>query len=87
MLYVWSALWMTFFFGQRGAIAIVASVGVAHAAALLALPAVSSYPGRWVDVMVCVCVVAGLVLTLVNRNELLLAQLDARRDGRSIAVV
>jgi diguanylate cyclase (GGDEF)-like protein len=82
VLYVWPVLWMTFFFGRRGATAIVACVGVGHAAVLLELPAASSYPGRWVDVMVCVCLVAGVVLTLVNRNELLLAQLqsEARTD-------
>ena len=82
VLYLWPVLWMTFFFGRRGAVAIVACVGVAHAFALLSLPSSSSYPGRWVDVMVCVSVVAGVVLALVHRNELLLSQLEgeARTD-------
>jgi diguanylate cyclase (GGDEF)-like protein len=83
VLYMWPVLWTTFFFGRRGAIAIVAWVGVAHAVTLLALPAASSYPGRWVDVMVSVSVVAVVILTLVRRNDLLLTQLadDARTDA------
>lgn len=83
ILYVWPVLWMTFFFGRRGAISIVACVGVAHALTLLSLPAASSYPGRWVDVMVSVSVVAVVVLTLVRRNDLLLTRLadEARTDA------
>jgi diguanylate cyclase (GGDEF)-like protein len=83
VLYIWPVLWSTFFFGRRGAIAIVACVGVAHAIALLVLPAASSYPGRWVDVMVCVSIVAVVILTLVHRNDLLLARLaeEARTDA------
>ncbi len=83
VLYMWPVLWTTFFFGRRGAIAIVAWVGVAHAVTLLALPAASSYPGRWVDVMVSVTVVAIVIMTLVHRNDLLLTQLadDARTDA------
>jgi diguanylate cyclase (GGDEF)-like protein len=82
VLYIWPVLWITFFFGRRGAIAIVACIGVAHAITLLVLPAASSYPGRWVDVMVCVSVVAVVILTLVRRNDLLLQQLaeEARTD-------
>jgi len=83
VLYMWPVLWTTFFFGRRGAISIVAFIGVAHAITLLVLPAASSYPGRWVDVMVSVSVVAVVVLTLVRRNDLLLTQLaeDARTDA------
>jgi diguanylate cyclase (GGDEF)-like protein len=82
VLYLWPVLWTTFFFGRRGAIAIVACVGVAHAITLLLLPAASSYPGRWLDVMVSASVVAAVMLTLVRRNDLLLAQLagEARTD-------
>jgi diguanylate cyclase (GGDEF)-like protein len=82
ILYVWPVLWTTFFFGRRGAISIVACIGVAHAITLLLLPAASSYPGRWVDVMVSVSVVAVVVLTLVHRNDMLLTQLaeEARTD-------
>jgi diguanylate cyclase (GGDEF)-like protein len=83
VLYMWPVLWTTFFFGRRGAVSIVALVGVAHATTLLLLPAASSYPGRWVDVMVSVSVVAGVVLTLVRHNDLLLERLteEARTDA------
>jgi diguanylate cyclase (GGDEF)-like protein len=83
VLYLWPVLWTAFFFGRRGAVTIVASVGVAHAVTLVALPPASSFAGRWVDVMVSVTVVAAVVLTLVHRNELLLAELadEARTDA------
>jgi diguanylate cyclase (GGDEF)-like protein len=82
VLYMWPVLWTTFFFGRRGAISIVAFIGVAHGVTLLLLPAASSYPGRWVDVMVSVSVVAVVILTLVHRNDLLLIRLadEARMD-------
>jgi diguanylate cyclase (GGDEF)-like protein len=82
VLYIWPVLWTTFFFGRRGAVSIVACVGVAHAITLLLLPGASSYPGRWVDVMVSVSVVSVVVLTLVHRNDLLLTALaeEARTD-------
>ncbi|HEX7610579.1 MAG TPA: GGDEF domain-containing protein [Solirubrobacteraceae bacterium] len=83
VLYIWPVLWMTFFCGRRGAIAAVACVGVAHAVALVAMPAASSFPGRWVDVMVSVTVVAVVIQTLVRRNDMLLTQLldEARTDA------
>ena len=83
VLYIWPVLWTTFFFGRRGAISIVACIGVAHAVTLLLLPAASSYPGRWVDVMASVSVVSVVILTLVNRNDQLLTQLtdEARTDA------
>jgi diguanylate cyclase (GGDEF)-like protein len=83
VLYMWPVLWTTFFFGRRGAVSIVAWIGIAHATTLLLLPASSSYPGRWVDVMVSVSVVAVVILTLVHRNDLLLDRLaeEARTDS------
>ena len=83
VLYALPVLWMSFFFGRRGAAAIVACVAVAQTIALLALPAASSYPGRWIDVMVVVSVVALVVRALQERNESLLAQLagEARTDA------
>ncbi len=83
VLYVWPVLWMTFFFGRRGAIASLACIGVAHAAVLLEVPAVSSFPGRWIDVMVSAGVVAVVVLTLVRRNDAMLVSLqnEARTDA------
>lgn len=82
VLYALPVFWTTFFFGRRGAVAIIACVAVAHAIALFALPAVDAYPGRWVDVMVSVSGVAFVVVVLERRNELLLARLagEARTD-------
>jgi diguanylate cyclase (GGDEF)-like protein len=83
VLYMWPVLWSTFFFGRRGAITIVLCIGVAHAITLLSLPDASSYPGRWVDVMVSVSVVAVVVLRLVRHNDELLDRLvdEARTDA------
>jgi diguanylate cyclase (GGDEF)-like protein len=83
VLYMWPVLWSTFFFGRRGAIMIIACVGVAHAITLLVLPEASSYAGRWVDVMVSVSVVSAVVLALAGRNDVLLSQLndEARTDA------
>jgi hypothetical protein len=39
---MWPVLWMTFFFGRRGAFAVVTCIGIAHAMTLLALPESSS---------------------------------------------
>jgi hypothetical protein len=82
VLYAMPVLWTALFFGRRGAIAIVACVGVGHLLALLSLAAASSYPGRWVDVMVSVCAVSLVVLVLQRRNTLLLTGLrgEARTD-------
>lgn len=82
ILYVWPVLWMSFFYGRRGAAVIVATVGVADAIALSTLAAHDSYPGRWVDVMISVSVVAGVVVVLLERNRRLLARLaeEARVD-------
>jgi diguanylate cyclase (GGDEF)-like protein len=83
ILYVWPVLWMTFFFGRRGALAIVVCVGVTHAIVLSSLPSSSGYPGRWLDVMVTTCVLVAVVLTLVGRNQRLVRQLgaEARTDA------
>jgi diguanylate cyclase (GGDEF)-like protein len=83
ILYTLPVLWTTLFFGRRGAATIVICVALAHAGALLALPGASSYPGRWIDVMVAVCVVSLVVLTLKERNESLLGRLadEARTDA------
>ena len=82
LLYALPVVWTTFFFGRRGAAAILTCVAVGHAIALLAMPAVDSYPGRWIDVMVSVCGVALVVQVLEHRNELLLERLaeEARTD-------
>jgi diguanylate cyclase (GGDEF)-like protein len=82
VLYALPVFWTTFFFGRRGAVAILACVGLGHAITLLALPASDAYPGRWLDVMVAMCGVAIVVLVLERRNEVLLERLayEARTD-------
>ncbi len=45
VLYMWPVLWSTFFFGRRGAIAVLACIGVAHAVVLLELPRRAAFPG------------------------------------------
>ena len=83
ILYVWPVLWTTFFFGPRGGVAIVLFVGVAHAATLLVLPAASSYPGRWLDVMASASVLVAVTTMLARRNQELLTRLgnEARTDA------
>jgi diguanylate cyclase (GGDEF)-like protein len=82
VLYAMPVLWTTVYFGRRGAASILACVGVSHAVTLLALPPSSSYPGRWVDVMVAVSAIALVVLVLERRNEVLVTRLsgEARTD-------
>lgn len=82
LLYALPVFWTTFFFGRRGAAAILACVAIGHAVTLLAMPAADSYPGRWIDVMVSLCGVALVVLVLESRNEMLVARLasEARTD-------
>jgi diguanylate cyclase (GGDEF)-like protein len=81
-LYVWPVLWTSFFFGRRGAVAILACVGLAHGVLLLSLPANSSYFGRWIDVMISASVVAVVVELLARSNHELLMRLagEARTD-------
>jgi len=82
VLYMWPVLWMSFFFGRRGAITIVACVAVAHGAALVALPPADGFADRWIDVMGSVSIVAAVVQTLAHRNDRLLDELaaEARTD-------
>lgn len=82
-LYALPVLWTTVFYGRRGAISIVACVAVAHLIALLELPPASSYPGRWVDVMVSVTAIAAVALVLELRGQRLFEQIvaEARTDA------
>jgi len=82
VLYLWPVLWTSFFFGRRGAVAIVTCIGVAHAIVLLALPGANGYPGRWVEVMITASAVAVVVVMLAGRSERLLRELagEARLD-------
>ncbi len=82
VLYMWPVLWTAFFFGRRGAVAIVACIGVAHGLAVLSLPADSRFLARWIEVMFSVSIVAAVVQVLVANNDKLLARLvgEARTD-------
>lgn len=82
VLYIGPVVWTAFFFGRRGAITIVACIGVAHAAALAALPTADGYADRWVDVVVSVSVVAVVVQALARENSALLGRIaaEARTD-------
>ena len=81
-LYVWPVLWTTFFFGRRGAFAILAIVGVAHGLTVLSLPHANSFFGRWLDTMVALSVVAVVIRALTRRIDELISQLhgQARTD-------
>jgi diguanylate cyclase (GGDEF)-like protein len=82
VLYMWPAVWTAFFFGTRGTAFIVAWIGLAHGAALLALPDVQANADRWFDVVLAVLVVAVVVRTLAARNDRLVERLldEARVD-------
>jgi diguanylate cyclase (GGDEF)-like protein len=81
-LYIWPVLWETYWFGRRGAAAIVAWVAVVHALALLYLPPADGYLDRWLDVVISVGLVAVVLELLATRNRRLVAQLvaEARLD-------
>ncbi len=83
VLYVWPVVWSSFFFGRRGAIGIVATIAIAHAVVLAALPPTRGYAGRWFEVMVPACTVALVIVRLADRNERLLRRLaeEARVDS------
>lgn len=83
VLYTWPVLWMAYFFGDRGTIFIVAWTGVVHGIALLLVPNGAGNVDRWVDVMVSVVVVGGVVRFLAARNDRLMTELaaEARADA------
>ncbi len=84
VIYALPVVWTSFFFRWRGTVAIVAWVGVCHALALLALPAVSAYPGRWFDVMVSVIAIALVVRILDDRIRA--SHDQAREEARAAAL-
>jgi diguanylate cyclase (GGDEF)-like protein len=77
ILYSWPVLWVAYFYGTRETVAIVVSIGIAHATALLAMPAGAGNVDRWVDVMASVTIAAIVVRALATRNERLVGQLTA----------
>jgi diguanylate cyclase (GGDEF)-like protein len=82
VLYMWPVLWTAYFYGRRGAIAIVAWIGLVHGVSLLAMPAGQGNADRWVDVVVSVIVVAAVTCYLSERNQRLVNELvaEARVD-------
>ena len=82
VLYMWPAVWMAFFFGTWGTALIIGWIGAVHGAVLLSLPAEQSTMDRWIDVVVAVLVVAGVVRVLAARNDRLVDRLvdEARVD-------
>jgi diguanylate cyclase (GGDEF)-like protein len=82
-LYAWPVLWESYFFGRRGMIMIVLWVGIVDAAALTMVPAGTGYVDRWLDVVVSMTVVGGVIDLLSARNERLVEGLagEARVDG------
>ncbi len=82
-LFAWPVLWQSYFFGRRGTIMIIACVGIVDAAALSQVPQGTGYVDRWLDVMVAMTVVGGVINLLSARNERLVERLagEARVDG------
>jgi diguanylate cyclase (GGDEF)-like protein len=77
ILYSWPVLWVAYFYGTRETGAVVVSIGVAHAVALLSMPAGAGNLDRWVDVMASVTIAAIVVRALATRNARLVGQLTA----------
>jgi diguanylate cyclase (GGDEF)-like protein len=82
VLYMWPVLWVAHFLGRTGTVFIVVWVGVVHGVALVSLPSDSASLDRWLEVMVSVVVVAGVVHALSERSDELLVRLaaEARND-------
>jgi diguanylate cyclase (GGDEF)-like protein len=82
ILYSWPVLWEAYFFGRRGTILVIASVGVAHGLALISMPDDAGNLDRWIDVMASVTVIGTVVEILASRNRALLGRIsdEARVD-------
>jgi diguanylate cyclase (GGDEF)-like protein len=82
VLYMWPVLWMAHFYGNRGTVFIVLWTGLVHGLAVLSMPGEQGNPDRWIDVMVSVVVVAGVVRGLSARSDRLVERLvsEARID-------
>jgi diguanylate cyclase (GGDEF)-like protein len=74
LLYIWPVLWMAYFFGRVETAVIVAWIAVAEGVALVASDGVFD---RWLDVVVSIGIVAGVVQALTERNRRLLDRLAA----------
>jgi diguanylate cyclase (GGDEF)-like protein len=73
VLYTWPVLWEAYFFGRRGAVLIVLSIGVVQGLSLLAIP--DGDLDRWLDVFFSAAAVGAVVEVLAMRNRGLLARL------------
>jgi diguanylate cyclase (GGDEF)-like protein len=73
VLYMAPVLWEAYFFGRRGAILIVVSIGLVQGLSLEAIP--GGDLDRWLDVFVSAAAVAGVVEFLAMRNRALVARL------------
>ena len=82
VLYAWPVLWCSYFFGLRGAILIIAWVGIVHGISVLTLEGGAQTVDRWLDVVVSMSIVAAVVQFLSTRNRELLGELvkEARTD-------
>jgi len=82
ILYSWPVLWEAYFFGRRGTILIIVSVGIAHGLALVAMPDGAGNLDRWIDVMASVVVIGTVVEILASRNRMLVERItgEARVD-------
>jgi diguanylate cyclase (GGDEF)-like protein len=82
VLYMWPVLWMAHFYGRRGTIFIVLWTGLVHGIAVLSMPGAQGNADRWIDVMVSVVVVGGVVRALSARSDRLVERLvsEARVD-------
>jgi diguanylate cyclase (GGDEF)-like protein len=74
LLYIWPALWVAYFLGRTETVLIVAWIGLAQGVALAASDGVFD---RWLDVVVSVGIVAGVVQALTERNRRLVGRLQA----------
>lgn len=82
ILYSWPTLWVAYFYGTRATALTVAGIAVAHALALVSMPAGVGSIDRWLDVVVSATIIAAVVRVLVTRREHLVQQLtaEARKD-------
>ena len=83
VLYIWPVLWTAYFFGWRGAIGIIAWIGLVHGLAVFTQPGVSLAIDRWLDVVLSSAIAAVLVAWLSERNAELVDELEgeARSDA------
>lgn len=82
ILYSWPVMWTAYFYGTRATALTVGWTGVVHALALLSMPTGVGQVDRWIDVMVSVSIIAGVIRVLAARRDQLVVRLkeEARID-------